>query len=60
MSIHVHVSHHQIEEIHVYAETEAELHQWVAAWEKQHEGLTPRVIPVDRLSVIVQSRKRKS
>lgn len=59
MSVHVHVSHHQVEEIHVYAETEAELHQWIAAWTLSHQDLTPRIYPVDHLSVIVQSRKRK-
>lgn len=59
MSVHVHVSHHQVEEIHVYAETEVELHQWVSAWTVAHADLTPRVFPVDHLSVIVQSRKRK-
>jgi len=60
MSIHVHVSHHRVEEIHVYAETEHELHTWIAAWRKTHEHLTPRVIPVDPLSAIVQSRKPQS
>lgn len=58
MTVHVHVAHHQVEEIHVYAETEAELHQWIAAWEKNHEAQTPRVFQLDPLSCIVQSRKR--
>ena len=57
MSIHVHAAHHRVEEIHVYADTEAELAQWIASWQKAHEHLTPRVIPLDPLSAIVQSRK---
>ena len=58
MTVHVHVGHYLVEEIHVYAESEAELHQWVAAWEKNHEKQTPRVILIDPLSCIVQSRKK--
>lgn len=58
MSIHVHVSHHEVEEIHVYAESPGELEIWVASWMVAHKNQHPRVITIDDLSCICQSRKK--
>ena len=57
MTVHVHVSHHKVEEIHIYADSEAELAQWIAAWQLSHLEAAPKVFPIDHLSAIVQSRK---
>lgn len=59
MSIHVHVAHHYVEEITVYADSEPELHQWVATWESKHQTASPQIIPLSPTSCIVQSRVNK-
>jgi hypothetical protein len=46
-----------VEEIHIYADSEAELAQWIAAWQLSHLEAAPKVFPIDHLSAIVQSRK---